>query len=283
MKLTALTVTTVLLCASTSDEIKQILSKYDQIKYSHEANEFYRSLFSACDESDLIALSTNKNDSIATQSAWEVVSHTVPKEKGPKVYRPDSKKLAWFLGFFEGRNRIASPEWWREVVIDARANRRRNIYPGEPKNRPYHRSEVEGVTCPKDATVIEKDRKVTYRVNENTVVLPEELLDRSDDGTLWCNVSCAFTKDHCYVAVHGNVGYSHDVACIDRKTDKILWKSKACGCWWGGASGIHESWVTLVPTDDGRVFAFGLASIGFYAHGFDASNGNTVVQFSNNY
>jgi hypothetical protein len=103
----------------------------------------------------LVTLNSNANDSIATQSAWETVTLTVPKEDGPKAYRPDSKKL--------------------------------------------------------------------------------------------------------------------------------VWKSEACGCWWGGASGIHESWVSLIPTVDGRVFLFGSASIGFYAHGFDASNGKPLVRFSNNY
>lgn len=276
-------VTTVLLTAPSSDEIERILAKYDDIKYSHQYGGFYRSLFVACDASDLVALNANKNDSIATQSAWEIVAQTVPTEKGPQVYRPDPTTLAWFVGFIEGRNRVAAPEWWRTVVLDARANRRNNIYPGEPQNRPYHRAKIEGVTCPEDASVIEKDRVVTYTSGMNSIVIPEELLRRADSGKLWCNISCAFTGRHCFVAIHGDVGYSHDVACIDRETNKILWKTEACGCWWGGASGIHESWVTVVPTNDGRVFVFGSASIGFYAHGFDASNGKTVVQFSNNY
>ena len=197
--------------------------------------------------------------------------------EGP-VYRPDSSKLAWFVGFFEGRNRVATPQWWREVVVDARANRRDNIYPGEPKDRPYHPSEIEGVTCPNDATVMAKDRVVTYWANDNTIVLPEELLDRS-----WSSISCAFTNDHCFVAGHDAIGYSHDIACIERKTNKVLWKSAACGCFWGNASGFHESWVTLVPTNDRRIFVFGSASVGFYAHGFDASNGKTLVRFSSTY
>lgn len=284
MNLTILAVMfSVSLFVTSSDEITRLLAKYDDLKYSHEYGVFYRQLFAACSESDLIALTTKRNDSIATQSAWEVATHTVPKEDGLVVYRPESGKLAWFVGFFEGRNRITLPDWWRTVVTDARANRRDNIYPGEPKERPYHRTEVEGVTCPINANVTENDRVVTYRAGENSVVLPEELLDRSDDGSLWCNISCAFTNEHCFVAVHDDVGYSHDVACINRKTDKIVWKSEACGCWWGGATGIHESRVTITPTDDGRVFVFGSASIGFYAHGFDASNGKTIVQFSNNY
>ena len=113
--------------------------------------------------------------------------------------------------------------------------------------------------------------------------MPEELLDRSDNGGLWCSICCCFTAGHVFVAVHSEVGYPHDVACIDRKTNKIVWKEKACGCWWGDATGLHESWVSILPTNDGRVFVFGVASGGFYAQGFNSSHGQTQVRFSNNY
>jgi len=266
-----------------SGEIKGVLERYSEIEYSHQYAEFYRSLFAVYEPSELRSLNISKNDSIATQSAWETVTLTVPVENGPKVYRPDAKKLAWFVGFFEGRNRIVAPEWWREVVLDARANRRNNIYPGKPKEGPYHRSGIEWVRCPVNATVTEEDRIVTYRSGDDSITLPEELLDRSDSGRLWCNISCTFTENNCFVAIHDDVGYPHDVSCIDRKTHEIVWTSKACGCWWGCSTGRHESGVSVVPTDDGRVFVFGAASIGFYAHGFGATNGKTLVHFSNNY
>jgi hypothetical protein len=269
--------------AAQSGEFELIVGKYDGIKYAHQYGKFYRSLFAACDASALAALKFHENDSIATQAAWETVALTVPKEQGPKVYRPDSTQLSWFIGFFEGRNRIAVPNWWSAVVTDSRANRRDNIYPGKPQERPYHRSTIEGLACPINASVTEKDRVVTYRAGDDSIALPPELLDRSDHGELSCNISCAFTKEHCFVAVHDDVGYTHSVVCIDRKTDKIVWKSQACGCWWGGATGQHESCVSVVPTNDSRVFVFGCASIGFYAHGFDVGSGKTVIQFSNNY
>ena len=284
MNLIATLLFAIVISASTnSNGIARILAKFENVEYSHEYGELYRSLFTACDASELAALSANKNDSIATQSAWEQVAMTVPKEDGKKAYRPDAAKLNWFLGFFEGRNRVSAPAWWRTIVLDARANRRDNIYPGKPKEWPYHRSELKWVSCPTTASVTEDKRIVTYRNGDDSIVIPEELLDRADSGKLSCNISCTFTKTNCFVAVHDDVGSSHDVACLDRKTGNVVWKSKACGCWWGNATGQHESWVSLVPTDDGRVFVFGSASVGLYAHGFDASNGKTLLRFSNNY
>ena len=263
--------------------VQQLLRKYADIKHPERYADFYRSLFDACRPSDLEVLLTHENDSIATQSAWQTVNLSVPVNEGPKVYRPDSQKLVWFLGFLEGRNRIVAPEWWRDVVTDARANRRNNIYSGNPKVQPYHGSGIEFVHCPTDASVDETKGAVTYRRGDESIVVPEELLERSDSGKLWCSISCCFTDDRCYVATHDNRGYPHSVACMDRKAKKIVWESRACGCWWWSTTGHDESWVSVVTTKDGRVFVFGAAGIGFYVHGFRSSDGKTLVCFSNNY
>jgi hypothetical protein len=61
-----------------------------------------RSLFAARDASEIVALISEKNNSIATQSAWERVTLSVPIENAPKVYRPDRNQWNWFAGFFEG-------------------------------------------------------------------------------------------------------------------------------------------------------------------------------------
>lgn len=268
-----------------TDEITQILAKFDNVKYSDQYVELYRSLFSACDASELASLNANKNDSIATQSAWERFTMTVPKESAETFYRPDAAKLNWFVGFFEGRNRVPAPEWWRTIVLDARAVNRDAIYPGQPKERPYHRTKkLKWVSCPTHDSVEDNERVVTYRSGDNSIVIPEELMDRADGGDLLnSNISCVFTETNCFVAVHSNAGFAHDVACLDRKTGKVVWTSEACGCRWRGVTGIHESWLSLVPTDDGRVFVFGAASTGLYAHGFDASTGKTLLRFSSNY
>ena len=79
------------------------------------------------------------------------------------------------------------------------------------------------------------------------------------------------------------MGLPHVLACVDRPSSDLVWQSEVCGCWWSGGTGIHESWVELKQTTDERVFVFGAASIGLYAHCFRASDGKSLLQFSSNY
>ncbi len=123
---------------------------------------------------------------------------------------------------------------------------------------------------------------VIYRVGEDKVTIPEEIKERGDGGTFVVNVSGSFTDKYCFLAVHDDVGYPHQVGCIDRISGKLVWKSTACGTWWGNVTGGFTSWVSVVPTDDGRVFVFGAAT-GFYLHGFRASDGKSLVRFSSNF
>lgn len=296
MKLTALAVMlTAVLSVSQSDEIERLLSKYGEVSSGPQSSDFYRSLFAICQRSDLETLTSNRNDSIATQSAWEIVTLTVPTEEAPvaddrlvtedreSAYRPDSKKLEWFIGFVEERNRVKVPDWWRSVVMDSRANRRNNIYPGEPKTQPYRRASVPWVKCPSNADVTEKEQVVTYLSGDDSIALPAEIIERTMDDNLEGSFSGAFTKDYFFFTNHSDVGFPHEVACVDRNSKNVAWKSEVKGCWWSSASGIHESWVTIVPTDDGRVFVFGSASMGVYAYAFDLASGETIFQFSSTY
>ena len=167
--------------------------------------------------------------------------------------------------------------------MKSRAHRRNNIYVGNLRSAPYHRVGVDLVNCPKNATVKKSGDAVAYRVGNDQILIPEELLRRDDLGELWCNISGAFTEKCCFLAVHLDFGTPHVIACIDRSSGEIVWKSTACGCCWGGGTGVHESWVSLVPTVDNRVFVFGAASMGFYVHGFRISDGKSLLQFSDNY
>jgi hypothetical protein len=246
-----------------------------------KSQEAYRLLFAAAGAEGLSRIQTVHDDSIAIQSAWEAVTLTVPVEDGPKFYRPDLQQLNWFMGYLQGRARVSPPDWWREAVLDARANRRDNIYHGDPKTVPYHgRTGIafnEFVTCPKNASVEKKGDAIVYRIGAESVTIPKEIREHGVP-----NVSGCFTDKYCYLAVHDDVGYPHQLGCVDRASGKLVWKSTVCGSWWGDAEGQFTSWVSVVPTDDGRVFVFGLA-VGFYVHGFRASDGKSLVRFSTNF
>jgi len=288
MKMTAILIAclaTGLVSADGDDDakIKEIVKRLGDTRYPNLYPEVYRLLFATAGVNGLARLQAHHDDSIAVQSAWEAVTLTEPVKDGDTVYRPNTQKLNWFLGFLEGRARLSPPDWWREAVLDARANRRSYIYPGEPKSLPYRRSEIGWVSCPKNASVKTTGHAVFYRVGADIIKIPEEILERCDSGELCCNLSGCFTDKHCFIAVHNDFGYPHKIACIERSSRKLVWKSTVCGCWWGMVSGQHRSWVSVVPTDDERVFVFGTATIGFYLHGFRATDGKSLVHFSSNY
>lgn len=262
--------------------IEEIVNKLNNVKYSHEAASLYRSLFEAAGKDGLSALKRSRYDSIAIQAAWEEVTLSVPEKEGPGVYHPDKDKLNRFLEFLEERAKVNVPKWWAEIVVDARANRRNNIYPGNPTKTPYHNAGLDFITAPHD-TIIKKDGdSYVLKIAKNSIKLPDQILQKSDDGSLYGSFSGYFTSKHCFVAVHNSVGYSHDVACIDRSSGKVVWNAEACGCWWGSATGIHESWVSVTLQKD-RVLVFGAASIGLYAHAFQANNGKTIFRFSSGF
>lgn len=230
---------------------------------------------------DLPRPRTSTDDSAALRAAWDSVAETVPIKQGAAQYQPDAQSLAWFLGFVEGRTRVAPPNWWSKAVKGAQAGRRDSIRPGRLPDPPvYHRATFDFVRIPIDATLEKDGNLILYRVGDNKLGIPEELLDRADNGQLGCEISGCFTDRHLFVAVHSDIGSAHDVACLDRASGKLVWKATACGCWEGSATGQHASWVSVVPTDDDRVFVFGAALTGFYLHGFRASDGASLVRFS---
>lgn len=263
--------------------IEQLSVNVINAKDSVKVATLYRSLFTVAGNDGLSALKRSRYDSIAIQAAWEELTLFLPEMKVMKVYRLDKDKLNRFLGFVEGRARVKIPKWWAESVIETRAHRRSNIYPGRPSKIPYHyHAGMKYITAPHDTTVKKDGNSYILRIAKNSIRLPEEILQKTDHGDLSGSFSGCFTSKHCFIAVHGDAGYSHDVACIDRSSGKLIWKSEACGCWWGGVYGVSESWVSVTVQED-RVVVFGASSMGIYAQAFRADNGNTIFRFSDSF
>ena len=277
------------------DDSRQLDAKHRQLEFAWEHWEFYGELFEDASKKRLELLSKHKNDSIANHSAWQLVRF--PVLVGPDEYRvtqTDEKRLQWFLRFFEERNRIPIPHWWktgilrsRDTVIHGPAEKPlKDVSPGKPSKQPYNKPKdysSDEWRYPKNATVTVKDGVIKYVEEQNEIELPKDLFDQSDFNiAMSTNISCTFTQSNCLVAIHSDMGSPHLVACIDRLTNSITWKAEACGCHVLG--GIMESWVSLVATIDGRLFCFGSSSCGgIYVHEFDVSTGKTLMQFSNNY
>jgi hypothetical protein len=260
-----------------------LVEKLGTVDNPHERSEVYEQLFAAVGPQGIRDLQTHANDSIALQAGWKRVMLTVPPGPGNKVGRPGIDQLNWFLGYFEGRTRCSPPDWWREMLLDARVSVWGIIHPGFPKKNPYHSSGGEFVTCPIDTTIEDAKGKCVLRIGKEKIVVPEELLDRND-GSLCKSISGCFTSDRCFVTEHEPGGYPHTLGCVDKSTGQLLWKSEVCGCWLGGGSGSPpETYVKVVTTTDNRVAVFGMDATGFYFHCFRATDGKSLAQFSTLY
>src|SRR5262249_10875310 len=156
------------------------------------------------------------------------------------------------------------------------------IYPGIPKSSPYHPSGIDGVNCPEDASAKTTDHAVFFRIGADIIQIPEQILKRSHSGDVFCELSGCFNEKCFFIAVHSTVGNPHTVACIERSSGKLVWKSTACGSYLP-AIGRLRSWVSVQSTDDDRVFVFGTSSTGLYLHGFRATDGKSLVHFSSQF
>lgn len=277
-----------------NDEIASILEKLwaawtdrdypDAVSCGH-VSMIYRSLCAAAGADGLHELQTLSDDTIALQAAWESLALAGPAELITPPIRLDREKVNWFSGFLEGRARVSLPEGWRQIlVLDARTNQRGNIFVplGEPKRPPYRFVGSFRVQCPINASIETAGKDVVFRVGDDTIVVPEDLLHRNMNGELYCRLSGCFTSEHFFLAVHDAFGSPHDLTCIDRSSGRLLWKSRACGSYQGAMMGKAECWVWVTATSDGRVFSFG-AGTDFYVHGFDASDGKSLLHFCSSY
>jgi hypothetical protein len=258
-----------------SADVERRVEAVLQAKQPSHAEGAYRALFKAAGTAGLSNLKLYRHDSIAIQAAWEEVELTVPEMEGPTVFRPDKDKLGQFLGFLEGRARVKVPKWWEQMVLDARANRRRNIYRGQPEEPPYHDAGMDHLWAPKNTTLRREDDKVVLRVDAEFVTVPEELLKRER------NISALIRPDRYYLVEHGNWGHPSELICIDRASSKILWKAEVWGTRWGSVSGQSQEWVAVTEQNN-RVVVFG-ASGGVNVEAFNADDGTNLFRFSSSY
>jgi hypothetical protein len=266
-------------------QVQAILAAKDphELGNGHFHSKRYRTLFRKVGPSGIRRLENHPNDGIALQAAWEAVALTVPEQSKHGV-RPDSHRLAWFIGFVEGRLRLAVPRWWQEVLLDSYLHTRVILCPGEPSKNPYHRAGLGQSFCPRDTTMKREGNKIVLRVSEDSIPIPDDLLHKTDDGEVDSNISALFTKTQCYVAIHGDVGYTFKLVCIDRSSEKVRWKSDVWATFWGGGgfSGFPEEWVSI-REQNGRVIVFGAAVTGIHVEGFRADNGKNLFRFSSSY
>lgn len=263
---------------SVTEEVEQIEAIL-AAKDPSDAATRYGPLFKSAKVDGLRRLQMIANDTIAIQAAWEEVELTVPDKPDRKV-RPDHAKLARFLGFLEGRARVQAPDWWAESLLDARANRRGNVYPGGINLADRRVPDV--AAPPRPATFDMQDGKPVVRVGSESAPIPENVRKKLMPNGFRDCVSALITPSRCYVAVYDSVGYPYQLACVERSSARILWVAGVWASWWGSTTGVHKQWVEVTEQGN-RVVVFGVASSGFHVEAFRMDDGVNVLRFSNSY
>jgi hypothetical protein len=263
--------------ASTSEEEKKIRAVITA-KYPYDAASAYAKLFEFVKADGLPRLQTHKSDTIAIQAAWEEVELTVSEKGQERVVRPDRDKLAWFLGFLEGRARLQIPKWWSEAILDARANRPGNVIAGGLNNWNDDSAKVP----PTQGSVVIKEGKPVLRAGTTSVPLPQEIQPIFQRLKPGYKVSVLITPQRCFIAAHDQIGYPYKLVCVDRSSSKLLWTTQVWASFWGQAEGAHRQWVEVIEQDN-RVVVFGIASMGFHVEAFRVEDGANVFRFSNSY
>lgn len=253
--------------------VKASIANFDGQRSSHEISDYYRNLFALAGNDLLPWILREDNDSVAIQSAWETVELGVPLKPKHGTYTPPAKSISKFLGLIESRRNLKIPLWWREIVEGAKANQRHNIYGGSPSVEPYHDSGMNEIRCPTNARLERADGDGFYIAGTMRFRVPSELE--------FDHICVAFEGNRAYVAFHEGFGYPHRVACYDIGSNELIWESTACGCYWGGSSGMSNANLSILVTGE-SVYVFG-AAVGFYIHAFDLNSGKTSFLFCNHF
>jgi hypothetical protein len=265
---------------SEDDLIKIILAAKDP----SAASKGYAPLLKRLANEDLPRLQSHASDTISIQAAWMHSELTVPVKEPVRAVRPDRESLAWFIGFVEGRTRVHPPKWWAEAILDARANRRGNVYAGGLNIWGNHLTGDPIVEMwPAKATIEQKDGQLFVRTGKEAAHIPDDVPEKvKKQKGLDYEVRALITPTRCYVAMHESVGYSYRLGCVERSPAGVRWTSDVWGSWWSASTGVSRHWVEIVEQGD-RVVVFGIASVGFYVEGFRVTDGTNLFRFSNTY
>jgi hypothetical protein len=246
-----------------------------------QAARGYRALFQGARDGALTRLQAHPSDFIALQAAWMRVELTVPANEPARTVRPDRDALSWFLGFLEGRGRVKAPRWWADAILDAKANRRGNIYAGGLNEWPGRRTGPPPPSPPA-ATVELQGRQAVVRIGRDAVPVPEAVFKSAQWFGPVKRVGALVSPGRCYVAGHDQIGSEHPLTCVDRAADRVRWTRPVWGSYWGGTTGLPYQWVE-VTEQGGRIVVFGVASTGFHVETFRADDGANLWRFSNGY
>jgi hypothetical protein len=296
--------------AADSDELTpELMNKVQEVLHSRSDEEMhrrYRTLFEAAGAEGLRKLKMHRIDGIALQAAWEEVLLTIPEKECESTGQPDSLQVGCFLDFIEQRVGLDIPQWWRrEFQFEIGAHRRDNVwFRMSDFFSIYHEAGFGSIRAPNDTTLLREwrpggfssgvtfsgwginpnDRTIFLQVGEESVVLPDSIVDEIMHlGESDC-VSALISANKYYLAIDGRKTGRYDLVCLKSGSGEILWRTQG----WGSPSWVSirgkpgDHWMTVTRQGD-RIVVFGVGGLGAHVEAFDAKTGSNIFRFSTSY
>ena len=234
-----------------------------------EASGLYTKLLKSTDQGGLRKLKDVPETGVALRAAWE---EAVATRDGEQI---NPQALAKFLGFVEGRLAIDLPDWFEQLIMNARY-------------WPEHGKAVLGMP---DAWIMEgpdlPDLVKIERSGESTSVQFEkqslnaaaEILElrRQTSG----NTAGLLEEKDCFLALHSRNADRYPLVCLNRKTGAIRWKSTV---WAADNDWIHLGKpyeIVMLHTKDKQLLVIGAGAQHFYIESFDRQTGKSLFRFVN--
>jgi hypothetical protein len=238
----------------------------------------------------LSELQCDRRAAIALRAAWERVRRTVPNNKEQKANHPDPDSVSRFLGFVEGRVRVAIPKFWENGIRRAVKNQGSRIWfergkRPEPGDITYKqvRPELwaaEGITVEARGLplyVSDGDMSVRLATDIFTskwkVPFARISVDLAGEKYFLGHYSCFREPFHLHrvAAASGDIEWSSRVSAGVDLGDTIGYV---------GPTSRHS--VAIAHADD-AVVVFGLDFDAAYIEAFDPTNGTNLYRFCTAY
>lgn len=232
--------------------------------------------FDDLSETEVAALKQYENKAVALRAAWEQQRRLLSSASPLAKEEPSSLRVDRFLGFLEGRLRVAIPPTWEKMFAKGhlRSNRRVTF----PATEELGRSHGESTTTVSLARINGTPER-EFVIDGRTFALPTATVQKLRESGAE-NLTILLREDVCLALAHSDAGALRLIR-YDLEAHEIVWESRIWGIGPGLFGGISEH-RAAIACGAGNVSVFGITGLGAYVECFALADGAALLRFATN-
>ena len=214
----------------------------------------------------------------ALNAAWRA---TLDAPSHPAHESPEAR-MAWLLGYFDGKLPVVVPDWWKTVVASAQRTNQNHL--GFSRGEFWLYERCKSPYSVAAVSLREGAHGMILQLNGLDVPLDAEIVDKEERWS-WASdpmIAAQDSKGAVYFARASDSTSPYKLWKIDGQTGRVLWSSPVEGVFYrGGHTGRSFHFVEIVFDSNEDVFVFGASSLGIYVEQFRSKSGKAVFRFQN--